>query len=358
MSAGGNRSYVTISGLSQNMEQAMLLYEDIVKTLKPNKEALDNLVKDVLKSREDVKQSQNTIMGQLVTYGYYGGVNSPVKHTTLSEKELRAMKPEMLIAKVQDWMKYKQFVIYYGPNKQESVVASVNKTHNLDNLKDVPAEKLFKEDVPKETRIYLVDYDAPQTIYYGISFGGNYQPELSAKMNVYNAYFGSGMNAIVFQELREARALAYTAYSMYRAPGRKEELYSNINVIQCGNDKLKESIKAFADLVNNMPENETSFNIAKESVLSNYRTARTRKDQIVWTYLKWQRLGLTEDPRKNNYATTPSVTLADVKQFQKEYVAGKPQTIVILGEVDNMDMDYLNTLGKVKVLSLKDIFGY
>ena len=359
MSAGSDRSYVTISGLSQNMEKAMFLFEEVVNNLKPNKEALTNLVSDVMKSREDAKDNQNAVFGQLVTYGIYGD-KSPYKATFISEKELNAMTPEFLIGKIQNWMKYKQFAIYYGPHSQQEVVASINKTHNLDNLKDVPPPIFFKEDVPKKTRIYLAHYDDPgeQIWYYALSFGGYYQPELSPKISMYNAYFGGGMSSIVFQEMREARALAYSASSRYMSPGQKEERYSNYNYIACGIDKMQEAIEAFDSLTTYMPENEDAFKTAQKSTLSNIRTARIHKRNIVWTYLSWQRLGITEDPRKNTYAAIPSVTLEDIKKFQKEYVTGKPQTIMILGDTKEIDINYLKTLGTVKILKLKDIFLY
>ncbi|MCL2130932.1 MAG: insulinase family protein [Lentimicrobiaceae bacterium] len=358
MVAGTDRSYVTISGLSKNMEKAMSLFEDIVNTLQPNKEALDNMVKDVLKLYEESKGSAASIFQKLVIYGTYG-VNSPDRATHVSEKELRAMTPEMLIGKIQDWMKYKQFVIYYGPDKQEDVAASVNKTHNLDNLKDVPPPVFFKEDVPVKTRIYVADFSSAQQVTYrAISFGEYYNRTLTPTIRMYNAYFGGGMSSIVFQELRESRALAYGVYSAYISPSQKENRYTNIAHIACGTTKMREAIEAFNVLIGDMPENDASFNVAKESTLSDYRTSRIRKDEIVWKYLEWQRLGLNEDPRPAVFAAIPSVSLGDIKQFQKEYVTGKPQTIVIVGNIKEMDMKYLKKLGKVKVLPLKEVFGY
>ena len=35
-----------------------------------------------------------------------------------------------------------------------------------------------------------------------------WNPNDAAKISLFNEYFGGGMNAIVFQEMREARALA------------------------------------------------------------------------------------------------------------------------------------------------------
>ncbi|MDD3331438.1 MAG: insulinase family protein, partial [Bacteroidales bacterium] len=68
LSAGSERSYVTLSGLSKNMDKAMALFEHIVANATPNATALENMVNDVLKARENAKQRQNTILSYLVTY--------------------------------------------------------------------------------------------------------------------------------------------------------------------------------------------------------------------------------------------------------------------------------------------------
>lgn len=357
MSASGERSYITISGLSKNMDAAMKLFEDIVKNAKPNKEALDNLVSDILKARENAKTSQNAIFSYLVTYGMFGK-NSPVFATQLSEKELKTITPEQMIAKIQEWLTYKQFVIYYGPNDVTTVSNSIKAHHNLTNLKDVPAEVTFHESVPTKDRVFVVHYEGPQVTLLSVSFGDKYQRELTPKIRLYNEYFGGSMNSIVFQEMRESRALAYSAMSQYSAPSDLKHLNQNISYIACGTDKMAQAIDAFNELMINMPENEAAFNIAKESTINSYRTTRITKDDLIWTYLSWKKLGLSEDPRKASYEALSPLTLQDVKQFQKDYVTGKPRTYLVLGNTKELDMKYLKKIGKVKVLKLEDIFGF
>ncbi len=357
MFAGDDRSYVTISGLSKNMEAAMTLFEDILSNAKPNKEALDNQINDVLKYRENAKHNQRAISSYLSTYGIYTK-NSPLLATQLSEKELKAITPEQMIAKLKEWISYKQFAIYYGPESSDKVVAAINKIHNPKDLKDTPPAKTFAEDVPKKDRIFVVNYDSPQTTLYTFSFGNKYQKELAPKIRLYNEYFGGSMNSIVFQEMREARALAYSAFSQYSSPSKLDQLYKNLCFIACGTDKLTQSIEAFNDLLKNMPENDASFAIAKEATMNSYRTSRIPKQQVVFTYLDWQRLGLTEDPRKASFEALNTLTFQDIKQFQKDYVVGKPRTYVILGNTEKMDMKFLKKLGTYKELTLDELFGF
>ena len=166
------------------------------------------------------------------------------------------------------------------------------------------------------------------------------------------------MNSIVFQELREARALAYTAMGQYSQPGDLDGISQNISYIACGKDKLAQSVEAFDVLLNDMPENEAAFQIAKESVINSYRTSRISEKSMVSAYLGWKELGLTADPRKATYEAVQNLTLKDIKQFQKDYVSGQPRTIAIIGTVKDMDMKALKKIGKVKVLKPETVFGY
>ena len=359
MAAGYERSYVTISGLSKNMETAMELFEHVLNNAKPNKEALENLVQDVFKYRENAKSNIRAIQSYLANYGIYGaGAKSPIHYTQLSQKELNALTPEVLIKKLKEWMSYKQFAIYHGPESQEKIVAAINKIHNPKDLKDVLPKMHFKESVPVKDHVLVVHYETPQVALYSFSFGDKYKKELTPTIRLYNEYFGGSMSSIVFQELREARALAYTAFSQYNSPDDLEELYMNMCFIGCGTDKMQESIEAFNELLANMPENESSFTIAKNASIDAYRTSRIQPKELVWRYLGWQKLGLNEDPRKANFEGLQTLNYKDIKQFQTEYVSGKPRTFVVLGNTSEMDMKFLKTLGKVKILKLQEIFGF
>jgi predicted Zn-dependent peptidase len=255
-------------------------------------------------------------------------------------------------------MTYKQFAIYYGRQTPGQVVEAIDKIHNPKDLKDIPEPKTFAEDVPVKDRVYVVNFDSPQVNFYAFSFGNKFQLEIEPVADLYNEYFGGSMNSIVFQELREARALAYSASSFYSTPSDLKRLAINYCVISCGTDKLKQAVDAFDELLLNMPENEASFNIAKESAITSIRTNRIAPERLIWYYLAWKKLGLDRDPRKESFEKIQTLTFADIKKFQQEYVSNKPRTFVVLGNTKEMDMKFLKKVGKVKVLKLEEVFGF
>jgi predicted Zn-dependent peptidase len=182
--------------------------------------------------------------------------------------------------------------------------------------------------------------------------------ETAPIIRLYNEYFGGGMNSIVFQEIREARGLAYSARANYAIPNDLNHPSVFTYTIGTQNDKLIDALSAFDEIINNMPVSENAFNIAKESILSNIRTARTVKGSVLRSYLAAQKRGLDYDLNKVIYEKVPALTLDDVVKFQQEYVKDKPYTIGILGRTSDFDLKSLLDYGTIKNVKTEDIFGY
>ncbi len=205
----------------------------------------------------------------------------------------------------------------------------------------------------------LAEYDAAQIYYNQYSNRGEtYDPANDPAQTLYNAYFGGGMNAIVFQEMREARGLAYSASASLARPSRLENPYTYTAYIATQNDKLVDAAKAFDDIINNMPESEAAFNLAKESVITELRSQRIVKANVLWNYISALDMGIDYDRRRTIWENVPSMSFDDVKAFQQQWVAGRPYTFAILGRTADLDMNFLRSLGPVKRVSKEDIFGY
>ena len=58
------------------------------------------------------------------------------------------------------------------------------------------------------------------------------------------------------------------------------------------------------------------------------------------------------------YAGDVSMTMQDVIKAQQKYVKDRTYIYGLLGNYKDMDMDFLRTLGPVRLLSLEEIFGY
>ena len=356
VSVGGETVTVYVNGLAENMEKAMQLVEEMMATAQPNDEALSALVERIIKSRRDNKTNQRAAFRALNQYGIYG--EQYIKENTLSDAQLRAYTSQQLVDALKGLFQYKHRVLYYGPLTLKEATAVVNRIHKVKPTKEVPANKVFQPQATTENQVLFVDYDAKNTYVTEYFRGQHFNTSLVPNVNLFNEYFGGSMNAIVFQEMREKRSLAYSASSHYSYGSNKDGYFFNSANVITQNDKLLDALNAYEELFDDMPRAEANFKLAKEALLSSSRTARTTKFGIISAYLQCERMGWKEPLRKQNFQAYQKMTMNDLVSFQQKYIKGQKKTYLIMGKESEMDFDALAKFGKVKKLTLEQIFGY
>ncbi len=359
LSAGEQRTTISINGINENIEQAITLLEDLLANAKPDEEVLANYKADLAKSRSDQKLNQMTNFRRMRSYAQYGP-KSPATNV-LSNEELEAITSEELLARIRKFADMQHRIIYYGPMSGKQIVKTIDRFHHVPaKLTPAPAQVVFKPLETKENKILLSHYDAKQIYYSQYSGRGEmFQPSIDPQVRLYNDYFGGSMNAIVFQEMREARGLAYTAQAGLLTPARKEIPYAMTALIMTQNDKMVDAAAAFMEIIDNMPESQQRLDIAKESIMTNIRTQRIIKENIIRNYMAALDLGINYDRRRSIFETIPSLTIDDVKDFQLKWVKGRKYTYTILGNESELDMKSMEEkYGPVQRVSQEELFGY
>ena len=358
VSVGRESITVSVNGLAENMEKAMTLLEEVMATCQPNDEALRMLVERIIKSRNDSKTNQRAAFNALNNYGIYG--EQYVKDINQSDAQLRSYTAKQLTDALHNLFSYKHRVLYYGPLSLKDAIATVDRIHKVKPTKDVPANNVFQPQATTENIVLFVDYNAKNTYVAEFFRDVRFDPSLVPDVDLFNEYFGGSMNAIVFQEMREKRSLAYNASSFYfRSNNSKKDCYFyNRATVITQNDKLLDALNAYEELFNDMPQAEANFKLAKDALIAGSRTARTTKFGIINSYLNCERMGWKEPLSKQNFQAYPKMTMNDLVNFQKQHIKGQKKTYLILGKESEMDFNALSKFGKVKKLTLDEVFGY
>ena len=358
ISAGTDNLNVTISGLNENMPKALWLVEHLLANAKVDKEAYMELVELVKKSRKDNRSNQNANFGALAAYGIYGPYNKV--RNVMSNAELDKTNPQTLLNLLKGLRNYKHEVLYCGQSTPEALVKTIDEGHVIGKtLANVPQGKRYTEMQTKENDVWMAPYEA-KNIYMMLynNSGKGWNVEQQPMVYLFNEYFGTGMNGIVFQELRETRGLAYNASARYTTPSRvggTESLQANI-ISQ--NDKMMDCVKAFNSIIDEMPQSDKAFELAKQASMKRIATERTTKFGIINAYLQARRLGLDFDIKERIYNALPKITLKEMVEFEKQAMAKKPLRYLILGDEKNLDMKGLEKIGKIKKVTTQEIFGY
>jgi len=356
--AAQERVYVTLSGLDESIEEGVQLFEHILANVQPDKTALENTILDKLKERDDAKLNKRSILyGGLLNYGQYGK-DSPIKHK-LNKEEFNNLDPNNLVAKIKDLTSYDHYIYYYGRKEVSEVKSLLNKYHiTPDELQPIKQSRKFSELSMDSNKVYFVNYDMVQAELMMLSNAGSYDENLIATSRVFNEYFGSGLSSIIFQEIRESKALAYSAYSVFTSPGKLDKSHYVRAYVGTQVDKLEDAKVAMIDLMNNMPEVEDQFQSAKIAALKKIETSRTKRASLFWKYLSSKEMGRNYDINQKIYPEIKNLELQDIKEFFNTKVKGNNYTYLVIGNRELIDMKVLEKMGELKELSLEEIFGY
>lgn len=357
VSPGTEVTSVTISGLQDNFDKAVSLFEDLLLNCKPDEAALEALKSRMMKSRANSKMNKDAIMSGITSYATYGPKN-PFNYT-LSDEVINNATGDQLVYILHNLFNYKHKILYWGPSSVNQLTADVQKYHKFPtSYNPIPKPVSFERVNPQSNSVLFADYDMVQAEITWVRNSGNYNPAMEPVVNLFNNYFGGGMGSVVFQNIREAKALAYSTYAFYITPSKKEDPFSMIAYVGSQADKTKDAVEAMNELLNDMPLSESRFTSAKVSLTKDLETSRITDFGIISSWLSMQKKGVDYDLRRKTYETLPQLTLDNLKTFHKNYIAGRPYTYCVVASRDKINQDVLNKIGEVKTLSLEEIFGY
>lgn len=349
--------WVSISGLDENADKAIDLLEKVMAEPVLEQSVLDNLVSDLIKERSDNKLQKYYILNRgLSSYARYGPVN-PFNYV-LSNEELKKLTVQDLSSLIRSLFSYQHSILSYSPRELNDVVNLLNKSHRSPaSLKSIPSPFDFKE-LNMDKRVFLADYDMKQVEMVALSNGEAFDVNKVPVIGLFNAYFGGGMSSIMFQDLRESKALAYSTFSRYNPPNKLNKRYFNYSYIGSQADKMKEALEALFALLNEMPKSPSSFEAAKQSIIQEIRTQRITKSDVLFNYLSARDLKLDIDLRKLTFEKVNTLSFEDIKSFHENNIRNKPVTLLVLGKKENLDSKILEKYGEMKFLTLEELFGY
>ena len=355
---GNDNITVSLYGLSENMPKALELLENLWQNVKTDKAAYNQMVAKILKQRDDAKKDQRRYYSTLSQYGMYGKRNASTD--IMSEQQLKETDPQVLIDLLKNLKNYKHSINYYGPMSVNEVSSIISNTHKTaKQLKEVPQGKPYVKELATKDEVWIAPYDA-KNIYMRMFHNErrDWNPDETATVSLFNEYFGGGMNGVVFQELREARGLAYNASAWYGRPDKKGEKESYFTHIITQNDKMMDCIKEFHHILNEFPASENAFKIAKEGLIKQLASQRVTKMNIINRWYSMQKLGLNYDLNEKIYNDLQKVTLQDIVNFEKANMANKAYRYIILGDEKQLDMESLEKIGPIRRLTTEEVFGY
>jgi len=358
VSSGNDRSWVYISGLNKNYEKGIEIMEEILNSSVGAPDSYADYVMGIIKERKDAKLNQSSILRNgLRNYAKYGDL-SPFTDI-ISNEELVDIDAGELTSLTGTLCTYPHKIFYFGPDEPEEIESIIRSHHKLPGkLNPLPEEKIYPElDIIKNS-VLLADYDMSQVNLIMLSKGAPFSTSVYLGSQLFNQYFGNSMASIVFQEVREARGMAYSAWAGYDSPSRADRSFYINGFVGTQVDKLGMASSTMNDLLNKLIENQNSLDVARRSIQNTIATERINRTDLFFRWLSYQDLGFDHDIRKDIYESMETASMDDLAMFFNTHIKNKPYVYLVIGNVNDMDKDVLKGLGEVKQLSLEELFGY
>lgn len=348
---------LSINGLQENFDKAVSLVEHIFANVNANEKALSNLKSSILKNRENAKLNKGQIMNALTSYAQYGSVNP--FNNVLTNDEIKNIKSEELIYLLKNLNNYEHVVTYYGPKDITNFSADIKKQHQLPK-EFTPAATAVVYTYAKQdsNKVYFANYDMVQSEIRWLRNTGLYNKNERANIEIFNSYFGGGMGSIVFQTIRESKALAYSTFANYVTPDKTDKQYNMVAYVGSQADKMTDAVNGMNELLNDLPQSDKSFEGAKANVINNLETARITKDGIFSSYFADKKLGFEKDSRIELYDQLKPINFNGIKAFHAKNIANKPYSYLILASDKRVKLEDMQKFGNVTRLSLEQLFGY
>lgn len=356
VNAGGEQTFVGLSGLKENLPKGLELLEHLWENAVPNQEAYGKYVESIAKGRQNNKTNKGSILRSgLMNYAKYGE-NSRLRNI-ISVSELEKINPQELVDLTKQLKNYNQRIFYYGKDVDDAV-AALNTFHNVpEKLEEYPEAMAYVE---QETggNVYFVDYDMVQSEMMFLAKGDPFKPENMAASTLFNTYFGGGLSSIVFQEIRESKSLAYSAWSNYSTARKKDDANYVMAYIGTQANKMPQAVDAMMNLMSDMPEAEDQFNAAKEATLKKLAAQRITKANLFWSYERLQKLGIENDNREAMYNAIKDMTMEDLREFFNKNIKGESYNVMVVGNKSDIDFKALKKLGEVQEMDIDYLFNY
>jgi predicted Zn-dependent peptidase len=354
---GDNETSINLSGLDENLDASLALLMEVLRQPTADTATLEELKKIILVQREDTKKDFRAVAGAVALFNRYSA-KSPYLQA-LPNDAVQAMPMETLHGLTRGLLNYPLTVTYTGSLPVKRVQEMLRRHLGREvGLQPAPAYVFLTAAAPSASRVYLFHKEMAQS-QVRFEFGdGVYDEANFPAVQFYNEYFSGGMSGIVFQELREARALAYSAGAVYGLGSRKGEENVMIGAIGTQTDKTIDAVEAFLGLLDNLPTSPERFQAARDAILTRYRTGKVGFREVLGTVRSWERLEVPIDPRRARFAKAQKVGLDRVLQFHREHLKGKPKLISIVGDKFKIDLDRLKKSGAITELELKDLFAF
>ncbi|HET6585105.1 MAG TPA: insulinase family protein [Nannocystaceae bacterium] len=345
-------SSIQISGPDAQLEPALALMDEWLAAPSFADDDVKRLHENTVSKRRDQLEEDYSLSSALDGFAKYERRSSWLSQP--SNKALAKAKPKALRKLMTSLLDHEHRTMYFGPRAADDVAKVVPRGKKHRRVGDVQVRVYRKAEGP---RFFFLHKDgAKANVRFVIP-----QPPLAREArptaDLYSEYLSGSMSALVFQEIRESRGLAYSAFSTYDTGDRPKDASGLLGFMSTQADKTPVAVDTFLGLLRATDVQTDRLAIAKTAVDQEYRATRLDPRWITYWVASWDDRGEASDPRPWEWQTMAKLGETDLEGFAKRF-ADAPVIIAIVGDRSRVGMEALAKIAPVQELQAADLFSY
>ncbi len=338
-------SGITLAGIDRNLEIGMGLLREWMADPSFDDAILAASVKSVMTERANQIAAPRTISNAAQQFAWYGADTEFL--VTASTKQLQAAKPAQLKAALAKLLHLAHRTTYFGPRAGTELGSAIA----LGDGKQ-PARAPHVEKYRKGASVFAVDQPTAQTQVWLVWP----RPPASADDRAAGTLFGEYAAPLLYQEVREARGLAYSTFGGWGAGSLKADPASAFAFAGTQGDKTHDALDAIQDTLRK-PIDDVRFKEAQETVAQKFRTQRIAPRAVAGSVWAWLDQGEKADPRAARTAQIAKLDKVALEKWIRTTLAA-PMILSVAGDRKKLDEAKLKKLAPVTFVPIDKLFGY
>lgn len=341
-----NDTSIVISGIDRNMDATMALVRTWLAQATFDDAAIKARVAAVKTERGNALSNPQIIAAAMQDYARYNGDTEYL--ITPSNAQLDAATPKQLKVLLDNFLHWRHRTSYFGPRPADAKLAPLVALG--DGARSTTPRKRLALRPPNTTLI--ADQPTAQTHIWLTWPRAATRADERALGTVFAGYIAPRL----YQEVREARGLAYTTYGGYGASPKLADDATLFAYVGTQGDKAHDALDAVLETLR-APVDAERFALAKDRLAEAYRVDRVAPRELAALVYRWQDQGERTDPRADRAARVAKVDLGALDRWRKA-AFGRPVIVSVTGDHRKLDDARLGALAPIAIVPVSKLFGY
>ncbi|HET7504250.1 MAG TPA: insulinase family protein, partial [Kofleriaceae bacterium] len=361
-SCSRHRTAISVSGIDRNLEAALALVREWLASPVFDDATVKARVATVVTERANAVASPQSISAAMEDYARYGQDTEflvvPTNH------QLETVTAAQLRATLAGFLHWQHRTSYFGPRSWAARGAEDHEAARgaAGNAAAATAVMLGDGKRPTTPRRPLRFRSPHTTLVTDLSTAQSHvwltwpRGPATRQERAMGLLFAEYIAPALFQDVREARGLAYTVFGGYGAGERKTDDAQLFAYVGTQGDKAHDAIDAVLDTLRR-PIDDHRLALAKEALAETHRVERIAPRDLAAVVYRWEDQGEPADPRAARHAAAQKIGRTALEAWVSSAL-GKPFIVSITGDHGKLDDARLTRLAPVTMVPVGRLFGY